>query len=131
MSKEQDFKIRFAAVLQDLQQSGSKDSEAMWLLGSLATDLADNLRSPTWVGAKSAMGGKTYETLLHTFEAQGTEHHQAGRKKHAYAIQILAVSLIARTQRADPEMEAGEALLDQIIDYTVAVHRQNKKVSVN
>jgi hypothetical protein len=131
MTKEQDFKLRFAAVLQDLQQTGSKDNEAMLLLGSLASDLADNLKSVTWTAAKSAMSAKTYDTLLHTFEAQGNEHHQAGRKKHAYVIQILAVSLIARTQRADPEMQAGEALLDQIIDYTLAVYRKNKKQTIN
>lgn len=131
MSKEQDFKRYFSATLQDLQQTGSKDNEAMLLLGSLASDLADNLKSATWTAAKAAMDHKTYETLMHTFEQQGKEHHLAGRKKHAYVIQILTISLIARTQRADPQMQAGEALLDQIIDYTVAVYRKAKKASVN
>lgn len=131
MTKEQEFKSRFAAVLQDLQQSGSKDSEAMWLLGSLASDLSDNLKSRTWTAAKTAMSAKTYDTLLHTFEAQGNEHYREKREKHAYAIQVLAVSLIARTQRADPQMEAGEALLDNIIDYTVAVYRKSKQAKSN
>lgn len=131
MSKEDDFKQRFAAVLQDLQQNGSKDNETMLLLGSLASDLADNLQSTTWTGAKAAMSAKTYDTLLRTFETQGNEHHQARRDKHAYVIQVLAISLIARTQRADPQMQAGEALLDQIIDYTVAVYRKTKKARAN
>lgn len=131
MSKEDDFKQRFAAVLQDLQQNGSKDNETMLLLGSLASDLADNLKSTTWTGAKASMSAKTYDTLLHTFETQGNEHHQARRDKHAYVIQVLAISLIARTQRADPQMQAGEALLDQIIDYTVAVYRKTKKARAN
>ncbi len=131
MTKEQDFKIRFAEVLKDLQQNGSKDNEAMWLLGSLAADLADDLKVTNWSAAKRTMHPQTYNTLLKTFETQGNEHHQAGRGKHAYAIQTLAVSLIARTQGADPQMAAGEALLDQIIDYTVAVYRSEKKKQAN
>lgn len=129
MTKEQDFKIRFAAVLQDLQQNGSKDAEAMWLLGSLASDLAGNFKATTWTGTKARLSGKSYETLLHAFENQGTEHHAAGRRKHAYAIQVLAVSMIAATQRNDEQMAAGEALLDQIIDYTVAVYRKTRKAN--
>jgi len=131
MTKEQDFKIRFAEVLKDLQQNGSKDNEAMWLLGSLAADLADDLKVANWTAAKQNMAPQTYNTLLKTFETQGNEHHQAGRGKHAYAIQTLAVSLIARTQGGDPQMAAGEALLDQIIDYTVAVYRREKKKQAN
>ena len=131
MTKEEEFKQRFVAVLKDLQENGSKDNEAMWLLGSLASDLADDLKVADWSAAKRGMHSETYNTLLRTFEAQGNEHHQAGRGKHAYAIQALAVSLIARTQGADPQMAAGEALLDQIIDYTVAVYRREKQKRAN
>ena len=131
MTKEEEFKQRFAAVLKDLQESGSKDNEAMWLLGSLASDLADNLQAADWSSAKGNMHAQTYDTLLRTFENQGNEHHREGRAKHAYAIQALAVSLIARTQRADPQMAAGEALLDQIIDYTVAVYRRARAARTN
>lgn len=127
MSKEEEFKQRFVAVVQDLQQSGSKDVEAMWLLGSLASDLAGNLGRTSWTAAKAAMNGPTYNTLLRTFEQQGNEHHREGREKHAYAIQALAISLIAKTQRADPELAAGEALLDDVIDYTVAIYRREKQ----
>ena len=130
-TKEQDFKNRFAEVLKDLQQNGSKDNEAMWLLGSLAASLADDLKSPDWSSAKRSMAAKTYDTLLHTFQSQGNEHHRDGRIKHAYAIQVLAVSLIARSQGGDPQIAAGEALLDQIVDYTVAVYRRETAASAN
>lgn len=131
MTKEQKFKQRFAAVLKDLQENGSKDNEAMWLLGSLAADLSDDLKAVNWSAAKRGMQPQTYDTLLRTFESQGNEHHREGRGKHAYAIQTLAISLIARTQGADPQMAAGEALLDQIIDYTVAVYRREKAAKAN
>lgn len=131
MTKEEEFKQRFVAVVRDLQQSGSKDPEAMWLLGSLASDLAGNLERSCWTEAKAAMNGPTYDTLLRTFEQQGNEHHREGRAKHAYAIQALAISLIAKTQRADPEMAAGEALLDDVIDYTVAIYRREARPAAN
>nr|WP_295888919.1 hypothetical protein [uncultured Devosia sp.] len=131
MTKEEDFKQRFVAVLKDLQENGSRDNEAMWLLGSLASDLADDLKAADWSALKRGMQAQTYDTLLRTFEAQGNEHHREGRDKHAYAIQVLAVSLIARTQGADPQMAAGEALLDQIVDFTVAVYRREKTARAN
>ena len=126
MTKEEDFKARFATVLQDMQQNGSKDPEAMWLLGSLASDLADDLKRNSWSSAKEAMGPKTYDALLTKFQEQGNEHHGEGRGKHAYAIQALSVSLVARTQRNQPNMAEGEALLDRIIDHAAAVYRKTK-----
>lgn len=131
MTKEDEFKSRFVAVLQDLQQNGSKDAVAMGLLGSLAADLVDDLKGTSWSAAKRSMAPQTYNTLLQTFQDQGNENHREGREKHAYVIQVLAISLIARTQGADPQMAAGEALLDQIIDYTEAVYRREKRKNTN
>lgn len=131
MTKEHDFKIRFATVLQDFKQNGMQDPEIMWLTGSLASDLADSVSGASWSAAKSVMDKPTYDNLLKVFETRGTEHHREGRQKHAYAIQVLAVSLIAATQRRDPEMAAGERLLDHVIDGAVAVHRQAKHAKPN
>ncbi|WDR03862.1 hypothetical protein PSQ19_07455 [Devosia algicola] len=124
MTKEQDFKQRLATVLQDLQESGVKDQAAMELLGSLALDLSGNLRAVNWSQAKKLITTPTYSTLLEKFEQEGNEHHQAGREKHAYAIQALAISLIAGTMRADPVIRQGEILLDTIIDAAVAAYRR-------
>lgn len=119
-TKEEDFKQRLAAVLQDVQQNGVKDQEAMLLLGGLAADLTRNLKAKTWSEAKQNIGAEAYDALLKTFEKEGNEHYKAGNTRHAYAIQILAVSLVARTQRRDPDMQAGEALLDAIINAAAA-----------
>lgn len=131
MTKEHDFKIRFATVLQDFQQNGTKDPEIMWLTGSLASDLADSVSGTSWSAAKSVMDKPTYDNLLKVFETRGTQHHREGREKHAYAIQVLAISLISGTQRRDPEMAEGEKLLDQIIDAALAVHREVKQAKAN
>ncbi|KQX40034.1 hypothetical protein ASD04_05150 [Devosia sp. Root436] len=115
MTKQQDFKIRLATVLSDLQQSGTDDGEAMFLLGSLAAGLADDLKSSDWLTAKRTMMPKTRDDVLRAFQDQGNLHHREGRAKQAYAIQALAMSLISVTLRDDPEIAAGEPLLDQII----------------
>lgn len=128
-TKEDEFKQRFATVLRDLQQAGAHDGEAMGLIGSLASELADQLQQSSWSGAKSVVTTETYNGLLKTFETQGNSLHQAGRAKHAYAIQALAVSLIAGTQRLDPQMAEGEKLMDAIIDRAVTLHRQQNPVT--
>lgn len=127
MTKEQDFKQRFATVLQDLQQDGSNDGPTMYLLGSLASDLSADLKSKTWSDAKKVITPALYDQLLKKFEHEGNEHHAAGRGTHAYAIQALAVSLVAGTQRKDPEMREGEQLLDARINHAIALYRAQPK----
>ncbi|WEK05331.1 MAG: hypothetical protein P0Y65_03465 [Candidatus Devosia phytovorans] len=124
MTKEEDFKIRLAAVLKDLHDDGAADGEAMFLLGSLAAGLADDLKARNWVTAKNAMTPETRNNALRTFTDQGNLHHREGRAKQAYAIQALTMSLIASTLRADKDIAAGEPLLDTIINAAEARFRK-------
>lgn len=118
-----EFKQRFAAVLSDIQKSGAEDGEAMSLIGHLAADLADTMQQQTWAAAKANMTTQTYNDLLKVFEQRGNEYHQAGKTKHAYAIQALAMSLIAATMRSDPQVAMGEKVIDTIINRSVAIYR--------
>ena len=129
-TKEEEFKQRFAAVLQDLQENGSKDQEAMWLLGSLACEIAEKSGKPGWAEFKRSMSQETYAQLLRDFEKEGNRQFQDGDRKKAYAIQVLAISLISFTQD-DAEIQAGGALLDQLIDTTVLVYRNNREATAN
>jgi len=101
----------------------------MSMVGSLASDLATTLEQPTWVAAKQALSAAAYDALLATFDKRGNAYYRDGHVKHAYAIQLLAVSLVARTQRADADIAAGEKLIDQIIDRALTLHRQNQPVA--
>jgi hypothetical protein len=116
-------------VLQDLQQVGSKDPNVLLLLGSLAADLSDDLKQPNWTAAKKVITPALYDQLLKKFEHEGSEHHTAERSEHVYAIQALAVSLIAGTQRQNPDILTGEQLLDTLIDHSVALYRARPKVN--
>ncbi|QDZ10988.1 hypothetical protein [Devosia ginsengisoli] len=70
------------------------------------------------------MTPETYDTLLRNFETHGNAHHKAGQTRQAYVIQVMVVSLIARTQNADPQIAAGEPLLDQVINASITGYRQ-------
>lgn len=117
------FKQRFAAVLADLQDTAAEDGEAMALIGHLASDLSNTLQQKSWSSAKSVITPQVYNDLLKVFEQRGNEYHQAGKTRHAYAIQALAMSLIAGTLRADQQMAEGEKILDGLIDHSVGVYR--------
>lgn len=126
MTREEDLKQRLAIVLQDLRDGAVRDPEAMVLVGSLASDLADQLDQKSWTSAKQAMTAAAYDALLDSFQKRGNDHHQNGRTKHAYAIQVLGISLVSFTQRKDTDIAAGEKLLDEIIDRAVALYRKRR-----
>lgn len=130
-TKEEDFKQRFAVLLRDLQQDGTKDRQVMWVLGTFAATLVQDLKATSWSGAKSAMNVATYDQLLKQFGESGEKHHREGRVNEAYAIQVLSYSLIARTQTADPQMAEGETLIDAVIDRACAAYLQTKQARTN
>ena len=123
-TREEEFKQRFVAVLQDLRNDGTGDPEAVWLIGSLAAALLDKAGARSWADLKQGLTRSDYDGLIRDFEVSGNNFHREGRGKHAYAVQVLAVSVVARTQQ-DPDLQAGCRLLDQIIDGAVRVYRQS------
>ncbi len=129
-TKEEEFKQRFAAVLLDLQENGSKDKEAMWLLGSLACEIAEKSGKQTWAEFKRSMAQQTYAQLLGDFEREGNRQYREGSHKKAYAMQALGVSLIASTQDSR-EVKAGNSLLDRFIEMAIGVYRKSQEGNPN
>ena len=130
-TKEEEFKQRFVAVMQDLQQNGKNDPEAMWLLGSLACEIVEGASKRSWGEFKRTMAQATYSKLLTDFQMEGNRQHREGDPKKAYAIQVLGISLVAFTQKADPQMVAGDQLLDELIEVTIGIYRQNREPRPN
>lgn len=122
-TKEQDFKERLVAVMRDLNDNLPGDTEAMWMIGSLATRLIDLYKLRTWTQFKAGLSAQAYDQLLKDFQEQGNAYHRDGKDKAAYAIQLLGISVVARTQ-ADPEVQQGDKLLDEVINGMVATHRK-------
>lgn len=122
-TKEQDFKDRLVAVMRDVKDNIRDDAEAMWLIGSLAAGLVDLYKVRSWGQFKGKLTREAYDQLLKDFEQQGNGYHQEGKAKAAYAIQLLAISTVARTQ-TDPEVKQGEQLLDGIINGMITNYRK-------
>lgn len=122
-TKEQDFKDRLVAVARDLRENGVEDPEAVWMIGRLATRLVELYRLKGWTEFKAQLTREAYDRLLKDFEEQGNGYHRDGKPKAAYAIQLLAVSVIARTQ-TDPQVKQGEQLLDGMINRMITAYRQ-------
>lgn len=125
-TKEDDFRMRLVAVVKDLHEAGTKDAEAMLLLGRLASELSGQIKALNWSQAKKRMTRADYNTLLESFREGGTTHYREGRIKQAYAVQALAMSLIAPTQ-SSPEVREGSRLLDELIDRAIVFYRRSRK----
>lgn len=122
-TKEEDFRERFVAMMQDLHANGGKDQEAMFLIGSLASRLMDKTGAKSWATFKSTLGSYDRSVLLTDFETQGNKFHNDGKRKHAYAVQVLAMSVIAPSQ-TDEDVLSGNKILDSIVNRLVTVFRK-------
>lgn len=122
-TKEEDFRERFVAMMQDLHANGGKDQEAMFLIGSLASRLMDRTSAKSWTTFKSTLGSYDRSALITDFEKQGNKFHKDGKSKHAYAVQVLAMSVIAPSQ-ADEDVLTGNKILDSVINRLVAAFRK-------
>ena len=125
-TKEDDFKERFIEVMKNLHSDGQKDAEAMWLMGSLAARLVDKTRQGSWTQFKSSRTRRGYDQLLADFASEGNAYHTQGKTKQAYAVQLLAMSMIARYQK-DEDVQFGLKLLDELIDRSIVTYKKNSK----
>ncbi len=129
-SKEEEFKHRLVAVLEDLEENGKNDPEAIWLIGSLAHGIVDRTGNKSWRQFKDTMTQDIYSQLLGDFEREGNRQYREGSHKKAYAMQALGVSLIASTQDSR-EVKAGNSLLDRFIEMAIGVYRKSQEGNPN
>lgn len=122
-TKEEDFRERFVAMMQDLHANGAKDQEAQFLIGSLASRLMDKAGAKSWAAFKSGLGSFDRAALLTDFEKQGNKYHKEGKRKHAYAVQVLAMSVVAPSQ-TDRDVLSGNKILDGLVNGLVTVFRK-------
>jgi hypothetical protein len=122
---ENDMKVRLAALLQDLQENGHKDPEAMWFMGSLATHIMKDVNATAWPDFKASLTRDGYDTLLKGFENQGKQLYANGKHKAAFAVQALAISTIV-SKMTHPDIATGDKYLDQFIMQTVRIFKQTE-----
>ena len=130
MAAEQELKQRLAVVLDDLKAAGMDDGEAMFFLGNFATRICDSAGKVGWRDVKAILTSADYQRLLKEFETEGNRFYKEGNVKAAYAVQALALSLVAR-QQGDPDVKPGETLLDLVIDTAIGNYRKHARAQAN
>ena len=119
VTKEEFFKPRFLGLVRELADPATADPQSLIAIGALARRMMDDAKVKSWAAFKRGQTRALYDATLRVFQKQGNAMVQEKKLRTAYAIQVLAMSLIARTQ-ADTEVEAGDRQLDGIIDLAAA-----------
>lgn len=123
-SKEQDFKQRFATIMADVAAS-TGDTDEVLLLGSLADRIVSHAGLPDWSSFKANLSQETYRTLLASFQSQGNALAKEGAMRQMHAIEVLACSLVAKTQIHDVEVIADDRRLNRLIDDALKTYRSS------
>ncbi len=125
------FKERFVDLIADMGTNVHKDPKTLFLIGSLATRLVEEAKKTSWARTKAALSRDAYNSILETLRVQGNQLAAKGDKKASYAAEILAISIIAPTMRADEHIATGNDLLDSMIEDTIKMYRQRAGIRSN
>ena len=121
-TKEEEFKVRFAAIMADIGQNGRKDNETMLMLGSLASTMIDSVERKTWKQFKAKLTPGQYSEALTGLQNGGNAAHREGKTKTVYVAQALGASLVAGTQD-DKEVKEWCKMLDNLIERAIKAYR--------
>lgn len=129
LTPEQFFKVRFTKLMTDLGENAIKDPETVWLIGSLAGSIIEDANIKSWTALKAALDTNAYDRLLSAFQSQGNSLAKQGNHKAAYAVETLALSVIAPTMSKDNHVAKGNILLDSMISDAITFYRSNPVTS--
>lgn len=120
-----DFAARFHEVVDDLDRTGRRENETMWLLGSLAARLVDEARADNWTDLKLKIAPGSLAEVVTTLDAQAEIYASEGRDKAAYVARLLGISLVAG-RIADPLLRQRDMMLNTFIDTAATVFKQSR-----
>ncbi len=124
-SPEEFFKTRFISLMADLGKNASKDPETIWLIGSLAGSILSDANIAQWPHFKSALSAEAYNRLLAALKNQGNQLSKDKNHRGAYAVETIAISIIAPTMFKDEHIKKGNELLDKMIADAIKFYHKN------
>jgi len=125
VNREEIFKQRFSAMLDEMKGAAAIPGE-LEAVGGLANVFVSHSGQPSWTAFKAAISRADYDGVLSTLRKQGNRLAQEGDMRQVHAMEVLAVSLIAKTQMQDPEIAADAVVLDRLIDNALNLYRGAK-----
>lgn len=123
LTPDEFFKVRFVNLMKDLGENAKNDPETVWLIGSLAGSIIEENKKNTWKEFKLSMTKDDFNRLLAALQAQGNRLAKDKNHKSAYAVETLAISVIAPTMNKDPHLVEGNKLLDSMISDAIKFYR--------
>ena len=120
---------RVTDMLRELQ-TVREDNETMAMVGILAGRILVDARQPRWEQMKRRLTAAAYDQLLLTAQIQGNDIFGEGNIKAAFALDIIATSIVA-SRVEDPRLADGLALLDEIIERAVTAWRKSNAATLN
>jgi hypothetical protein len=113
--RDQIFRERLIALTEELNAGANNDKRTRQLVGQYATRMPREARARDWADLKERADGPTYDSMLNLFTRQADDAHRVADKSGRRAMEILALSLIARRQN-QPDLVQGIAFLDKFIE---------------
>ena len=117
------FRERLITVLTAIKGKEGNVPMLRRLVGAYATRMAKEAGTRDWADLKERADGPTYDSALRLFQTQSQTASKAGDANTVRAVEVLAISLIARRQYQD-DLLPGIALLDDYIAKCAAIARR-------
>jgi hypothetical protein len=124
-SKEAVFKQRFAVIMAEMRALGSSPQD-VYLIGGLADRLVSHAGASNWTTFKATLSSAGYDALLASLTKQGRVLEKDGKMREVHAIEVLAASLVAKTQVHDIQVLGDDGVLNGIIDKAIVVFRDSQ-----
>jgi hypothetical protein len=115
-------------VIRDLHGQGTRDGEAMFMLGAGADYLCMTGQVANWPALKARLSPTETIGLLAQIDAEGDAAVAKDQLKHAYALQILGLS-VAAAGTSNPQIRTATGLLDDLIATTLNNYRTHASKS--
>lgn len=108
------FRDKLVTLMRDLTAGEGRDKKLRRTIGMFSDKLAKDAGARDWSDLKERADGPTYDSLLQFFQGQTAimlKHHDT---EGARALEVLAISMIARRQYAE-DLQPGIDFLDRYI----------------
>ena len=126
-NRQEFFTRRFFKVMEEMGENTKNDAEGVWMIGSLAASLLDQSQSRDWVHFKKTLTPEVYDGLIESLRKQGNQLAGEGKEKAAFAVEVIALSIIAPTQSDNNEhLVSGDKLLNKMVQDSVNFFRRNE-----
>ncbi|MEO6394849.1 MAG: hypothetical protein ABIO40_02960 [Devosia sp.] len=117
-----EFRRRLHALMSALKIS-RRNPKLQALIGTMGLSAVSDAKAQGWADLKQRLGAPGYDALLKAMQKSAADLKQKGVTDGPRALEVLAVSIIARRQH-DPELEQPVRVLDDYVEACIATAKR-------